>query len=341
MASVHKDRGAWCIRWREGGKQRSVRGIASKVLAEAQARRIEAELASQAAPTPGQVLTWDEAIPRYIASRPHATALYLAAVEANLRRAIAGRSTWHDLTPQAVTGLPAYQARILRSFLRWAAEDAGQPVHPRAIAAAKPRVRRKPQRPLPSPDDIADAIARAEAWSPADGIIAHLIATYGHRAQSVVGLTVSAWDPAAGTITLPVKSGDIHRHPVLPATAALLTAQAAAVGNKPDSPLFPSHTGKPWPSGSAFSVWWSHCIGGVGILDLRRTAISRMLALGLDAKTVASITGHRTVSLLLNTYARTTDQRQQDAIAALGCSPIVPHCSKRDATIESATSAIV
>jgi hypothetical protein len=56
---------------------------------------------------------------------------------------------------------------------------------------------------------------------------------------------------------------------------------------------------------------------GGGYYDLKRYAISTMLGRGVDAKAVASITGHRTVSLLLNTYARTNESRQQAALAAI------------------------
>lgn len=53
-----------------------------------------------------------------------------------------------------------------------------------------------------------------------------------------------------------------------------------------------------------------------GIYQLKRRAISRMLAGGLDVATIASITGHRTPAGLL-TYARTNEDRQRAALAVL------------------------
>lgn len=319
MASVHKDRGTWCIRWREDGRNRKLRGIGSKAQAEAQARRIEAELATRAPMEPGALVSFDEAIDRYCAALPDATARHKENFTKTCKRVIAnhGWRTWSDMTPPAVIGLLPFHARCLRSLLRWGLEN-GQPVHPRALVTSKPKNRRKPQKPLPDQADIDAAIATADAWHPANGTIAHLIATYGHRAQSLVGLKVEAWDPERRTLTLPVKSGDIHRHPVLPATAERLNQLTR--GEQLHAPLFPNHLGVPWKAGRDFVAWWAHCVTKgqqLGILDLRRSAISRMLVLGLDPKTVASITGHRTVSLLLNTYARTTESRQQAAIEAL------------------------
>jgi integrase len=108
-----------------------------------------------------------------------------------------------------------------------------------------------------------------------------------------------------------VKSGDIHRHPLIPESITRLTALAK--DRKSESPLFIGHLGKPWASGSDLSAWLCHSLG-CGVLALRRYAITRMLDLGLDARTAASITGHRTPSLLLNTYARTNETRQLEAV---------------------------
>ena len=48
----------------------------------------------------------------------------------------------------------------------------------------------------------------------------------------------------------------------------------------------------------------------------KRRAITRLLAAGQDPATIASITGHRTPAVIL-TYARTNEERQQSAIAAI------------------------
>jgi integrase len=52
--------------------------------------------------------------------------------------------------------------------------------------------------------------------------------------------------------------------------------------------------------------------------DLRRTAASRMLESGLDARVVQSITGHRDLAVLLEVYHRASGKRRREAIDALG-----------------------
>lgn len=325
MASVSKDpRGGWRISWRESGRQRTARED-SKAKAMIRAQAIERAQAAAKPIAPGVVLSWDEAVDRFLASREGATDTYRQDCRRTLARLLASWSSWNEITPDSVRGLPAYSSRILRAFLAWGAE-AGQTVNIRAIAAAKPKATRKPQAPLPSAEDLAAAIAAADRWHLADGTIAHLIATYGHRAESCVGILVRDWEPsgAAGLLTLRVKSGDTIRHPVTAATAARLSDLAK--GRDPDAHLLVGHLGQPWTTGRDFAAWWRHSITrrpGLGILDLRRTAITRMLAMGLDPRTIASITGHRTVSLLLNTYARTTESRQSAAISAIERCPEV------------------
>lgn len=51
--------------------------------------------------------------------------------------------------------------------------------------------------------------------------------------------------------------------------------------------------------------------------DLRRTAASRMLESGIDARTVQRITGHRDLSVLLKVYHRATDARRREAAELL------------------------
>lgn len=101
------------------------------------------------------------------------------------------------------------------------------------------------------------------------------------------------------------------------------------------------HKGRAWRSGGETAKWIPQCAKAehdaavakgegreifslIGVLRLRRFAISGMIALELDGKTVASITGHRTVSLLLNTYARTSEKRQTAAVEALARATTVP-----------------
>jgi integrase len=74
---------------------------------------------------------------------------------------------------------------------------------------------------------------------------------------------------------------------------------------------------------------WYHQIGEFvtpdkpGIYHLKRRAISRLLAKGIDPATIASMTGHRTPSIIL-AYARTNEERQRVALAALEVLSVTP-----------------
>jgi hypothetical protein len=158
-------------------------------------------------------------------------------------------------------------------------------------------------------------------------ILAHLVATYGHRPQSLAMLRVESVElTPAPRMKLPVKSGDTIRHPLLPETAELL---ARAIGKRKTGPLLLDPLGKAWTSGAKASAWFWHQVGAdtgekdkekrkpaIGIYQLKCYAISRMLDLKLDLKTIASITGHRTPAVLLR-YARTNETRQLAALSAL------------------------
>jgi hypothetical protein len=220
-----------------------------------------------------------------------------------------------------MAGLKLGQWRVAKACLRWARVYLRQPVDEAAIA-------RRPQRRVsqPTPDLLTDLevrklVARAAQLGGDSGrALAHLVSTYGHRPQSLVQVRVS--DVELGRvprITLPVKSGDTIRHPILPETAALL--RRLARGRAKDELLLRDPSGEPWAGGGKASAWFWHQVGeGVGIYQLKSYAISRMLDRKLDLKTIASITGHRTPAVLLR-YARTNETRQQRAIRAIAVTP--------------------
>ena len=96
--------------------------------------------------------------------------------------------------------------------------------------------------------------------------------------------------------------------PRLPATNVFLVASSnddlnAATASRPDGVVVTSPTSPAIPSSNPS--------------ESDTYAIGLRLALGLDVRTVPSITCHRTVSLLLTTYASTTDVRSTVAIFAL------------------------
>jgi hypothetical protein len=144
---------------------------------------------------------------------------------------------------------------------------------------------------------------------------------------------------------LAIKGGDIHRHPILPITAHhIASAQqwlTTILGRPllPTDPLcpcpYPLPPNQRWPQGRAIGWWYKKAIGkhhhqeSTGIYQLKRYAITNMIAnLKLDAKTVASITGHRTIALLMQNYSTTNTDRQKSALSALQTSLVLPGAPK-------------
>jgi integrase len=312
---------AYRIVWREGG-----RGSARKKscvynsLSQANAAKAQIEADLRAHRTPGtaaEVMTLAQLLDRYRAAKEaRVTERHLDQITATVT-ALALRHHWtrpRDVTASHAAALGPYHARVMRAILRFA-DLMGQQIDRRAIAACHSPAPRLRPHDLLTPDQVAALEAQATAWHPADGALVHLIATYGHRAQSLITATVGNIDLPAGTIHLKVKSGDEISHRLLPKTLAILAPLLS--GRRQDAPLLVGHLGRAWASGAEASGWLTHSMG-TGVLALRRYAITRLLdVVGGDARTVASITGHRTPSLLLNTYARTSTQRQDRALQGL------------------------
>lgn len=312
----------WRVVWREGGagsKRHFSEVREDKNDARSDADLIRARLVAAKELTAGRVrLPWAEVVDRWAATR--APGRYrLEAVKYFKAK------PWVDtmaVTVAHAAGLPANWQRGLKSILRWAKRLLNQPVDPQVLDLPVTKPRRRPETPLLEDGVVAQVQIDADGWSPGTGALVHLLITYGHRAESLVRLTIDAVDMKKGTLTIPVKSGDVIRHPLLPETVARIRALAKRKG-----PLFRNHLGVGWVDGAHFATWFNHTMG-FGYYDLKRWAISRMLAAGLDAKTVASITGHRTVNLLLNTYMRTNHTRQLAALEVIqtlnmsaGCQP--------------------
>lgn len=321
MASLEKIGKKYRVVWREGGREaprRKSELFETKKEAVAAQRRIEAQVASRRALGPGRMLGWADLVVRYCASRTERTTEGHRRSVERVALALGERQGWAtcaDVHPEEVSVLGTQATRYVRALLHYA-QDLGMIIDPRAISACKSRTPRRKPTDLLTHEEVADLQAKADAWAPADGLLVHLISRYGHRAQSLIKLRRRDIDLVTGTITLPLKSGDLHRHPLLPETLDRYRALIELPGT-PDDFLLVGHHGRPWASGLEAASWMGHCLG-VGVLPLRRYAITHLLdAVGGDARTAASITGHRTPSLLLNVYARTSETRQAVAIEAL------------------------
>lgn len=348
MPSIERIGTSYRVRWREGGrggKQRTSKRYKRRALAEAFRRELERRMLAERLHDHDGItpIPWEELVDRYCVSRSGSTTHYLEETRRYL--IVAGSSKgWgyaSDVRLDAAMTLPERPRRQVRALLRFAA-DLGQRIDPRVIPALRPKPRRRQPQSMLTAEEVAALIARASGWHAADGAIAHLVATYGHRVESVRELTPESLSARPGWLRLRVKSGDIHEHPLLPETMAILEPLAKEA--PPGTPFLIGHLRKPWASGREFSTWWHHYVvndhkawkaarkageqapqrRGAGILDLRRYAISRMMSATGDPKTVASITGHRTPSLLLNVYARTTEARQRAALEAIRAPAVLP-----------------
>ncbi len=324
MASLERHGTGWRVVWREAGrgsKKHKSRIYANKILAGQAMREIDAHLAAAKPYDLGRPLSWSDLIARYCAGRTDRTCDAHRTKLAKVLATLAAKHGWthaSDPTPAQTAALTPYAARVTRALLRYASNHLGQRVNPAALASCRSPAPRRQPADLLTPERVAEIQAAADKWHQVDGLIIHLVSTYGHRVDSILRLTRKDFD--GQHLTLLLKSKDQHRHPLLPETIKRLRALP---GGGP--PVSTGHLGRAWEDGAEFSRWAAHSLG-CGILPLRRFAITRLLdGCKGDARTAASITGHRTPSLLLNVYSRTNEDRQRTALSALGVPPVSPN----------------
>jgi hypothetical protein len=342
MAYVQPTPGGFKVRWREGGRGSPL--LASPVYAEeAQARDAAADIgagllarrALSESKAHGAALPLLEVVHRWSAARVADRGITerYAKRTTKMLRELADRMGWEtvaDITPAEVDrwritngGRNARLGASLRAVLRWAEERLRQPVPPGSWVALRPaRTARRPRRDLPAAKDLARWQLRADEVSDDAGALVHCLLTYGWRPIAAARMLVSDFDAKRGTILLrDLKgTGDDLVHPILPATAKRL--RGLAEGRKPADPLFVDpRSGKAWideEGGHGMSWWWrEHVTRDRGIYDLKRHAISGMLARGLAPQDVALFTGHRSLSQVL-IYARTNEERARAALAMIG-----------------------
>lgn len=318
MASLTRRGAAYRLHWRENGKQRTATYPNKREALTAQ-RAIDARLDARKPASSRPTIPLAELAHRYLAQR---ASKYNDEDRRTIARALENHTHWQhpaDPTRDELLALPIGQYRLVRAILRYAA-SIGQPVDPCLPLLRRPGPARKPKPALITSSQVSAALERAQLWGHAQHLAVHLIAAYGHRPVSIAGLSIAALNTATQVLTLPIKSGDIHAHPVLPATANLWRL---AAGGRPSTEHILLHSGgEPWKDGRSLANWYYNHIGRIahpedpGIYALKRWCISHLLG-SEDAKTVASIMGHRTISILQNTYARTNETRQRAALAAI------------------------
>jgi hypothetical protein len=312
----HPKRRAWRVRWREGGRgtpQKASEWFDNKDDAERAKQVADGKQAAAKKIDSRTLMTLYEIIQRWKKKKKEKgrSARYIDESADRLADLFADKE-WTRTTDVCDTDtLTRGTFFLVRALLQFANTKLGQPI-PQLDPPDAPK--RRPMQDLLTKEAVDELIHKAAEWRIDTGAIAHLVAVYGHRPESLVGLPVKALK--AGKLALPVKSGDDVEHPLLPETIELL--QRVIKGRKKDDPMFLDHTGEKWKNGHAFSTWFFHRIGDhkVGIYQLKRYALTRMLSAGLDVATIASITGHRTPQTILK-YARTNIDKQRAALKAL------------------------
>jgi integrase len=345
MASVSRlPSGKWRVRWRDQtGKQVASEAVKTKIEAAALCRRVEADLQRQGehdeVVRAGRLMSLGTVVDRYCESG--LAAQRLAAGRAWEVRDVLGRlmdeTEWETTaacTADAVdhwriaarkAGRGDNPIRYLLAVLRWAnGAPLRQPVDPGCFTL--PRMPR-PQRPPPAlltPEQVASVISKARkaAGETAAAIVEHL-ATYGCRPVEACRLVIGNVNVVAGTLAhATTKNGDPVTHPLFPEHVARYAELTK--GRATDQPLFPSPDGDAWWLGkrgqaAELTNWYRDTCAvelptaQAGIYCLKDYAISTMEAAGIDDRTKALFTGHRSMS----SFARYKATNQDRATAAL------------------------
>ncbi len=337
MASIEKlPSGRWRVRWREGGRGAPVHkspSVTTKAEAVGLKGRIEADLLARLTPREGAVetlrtLTRAWSIARAGARDPAYAADDLARLDAVLARY--GWADRVDLTPTDIaTARSATQTidgatvrwspragALLATVLRWAVDQRGARIDPRAIIGLRPGpVRRRAfPRDLVSSADVTEWTARGSEISADCAALVHCLALYGWRPITAGRMRVADVDLDRRVIRARVKGGDVIEHPILTETADLLAPLVQ--GRKPTDPLFlDPRTGSPYADRGSYTVaaWWRWHIGQRSY-DAKRFAISNLLRHGAPHE-VARITGHRCPAVLFK-YGTSTEDRSRELLAA-------------------------
>lgn len=299
------------LRWREGGRgsKEHSRRFDDKRTATDELDALNARLNAARDLRGRALIPWSEVRTRWLVT---IEGDYRDGSKSTLEIHTKGWGNTLSATPAAMGALPIGTNKVARACLNWAWLHLKQPVDARALKTQGARIKpKRAEQPLLTDGRVAELMNGADDTGAGNGAVVHLIATYGHRPENLVRLT-SANFPG-GRILFRVKGGHEVTHPLLQATSDRIDELKKL---RPSGPLFLSHMGKPWKSGRQFSSWFQHTFH-VGNKQLKRAAISRWFARGLDAKTIASITGHRSVALLANVYAATNEHRQAAALATL------------------------
>ena len=199
----------------------------------------------------------------------------------------------------------------------------------------------------PNPDQVVQLFRLAQESDPELATFIMLAASSGARRGELIALRWNDIDLDRGRLVIErgivLVDGDLieqgtktHQSrrisldagtvTALKAHQALVTERArkAASAVTPESFVF-SHAvdgSSPWHPDSTTRAFRKICqqagITGVRLHDLRHYVAKRLLAVGVDVRTVARWLGHRNPSTTLNVYSHFVPESDQDAADALG-----------------------
>lgn len=243
--------------------------------------------------------------------------------------------------PASVKRVHGILRRALAQGVRW-----GWLVHNPAIDASPPRVPLPELKP-PTPDEVVRLFQVAQDWNPGLACFVVLAASAGARRGELVALRWRNVDLNRGTVAiergLVVVNGTLieqrtkthqSRQVTLDAsTIAVLhdhkqraEASAAAAGTvvTEGSYVFSRAVdgSAPWRPDATTRDFRVLCrkagVSGVRLHDLRHYVATRLLASGIDVRTVAGRLGHRNAATTLNVYAHFVPEADQEAATAIG-----------------------
>ena len=243
--------------------------------------------------------------------------------------------------PASIRRVHGIIRRALTQGVRW-----GWITHNPAIDASPPRVPIKDLKP-PDPGQIVQLFRQAQESDPELATFIMLAASSGARRGELLALRWSDIELDRGTMSIErgiVRVGDAlieqgtktHQSrrisldagtvSALEAHHALAAERAHEAGSAITSESFVfSHAvdgSSRWHPDSTSRAFRQLCqragITGVRLHDLRHYVATRLLAAGVDIRTVAGRLGHRNPSTTLNVYSHFVPEADQDAADALG-----------------------
>jgi integrase len=250
----------------------------------------------------------------------------------------AGHGPYSPATIRRVHGIVR---RALTQGVRW-----GWLAHNPAIDASPPRVPVKDLQP-PTPEEVVELFKAAQESHPALATFIILAASSGARRGELIALRWKDIDLEHGVVNIErgivlaggqlIEQGtkthqsrrvtlDGPTRDALEEHRSMADAESVAVGVRLGKESFVFSDAPdgsvPWRPDSTSRAFRELCrrtgVSGVRLHDLRHYVATRLLASGIDVRTVAGRLGHRNPATTLNVYAHFVPEADSEAAGALG-----------------------